>query len=81
MMKKIIAMITVVAFVMGSTFAFAGGVPREAGHGKGVPKGQEVHHSVRYRRLMRDIEKEYQQGSLTRTEYIQRKRQIKSMFK
>lgn len=80
-MKKIIAMITVVAFVMGSTAAFAGGAPYKAGYGKDAPERQQVHHSVRYRRMMRDLEREYQQGSLTRIEYIQRKRQIKSMFK
>ena len=80
-MKKIIVMVAAALFVMGSASAFAGGVPCKTGYGKGAPKGQEVHHSVRYRRLMRDLDKEYQQGSLTRTEYIRRKRQIKSMFK
>jgi hypothetical protein len=36
--------------------------------------------SVRYRRLMRDLDKDYREGSLTRTEYIQRKREINSLY-
>ncbi|MGB2662223.1 MAG: hypothetical protein WBD04_07560 [Candidatus Omnitrophota bacterium] len=36
--------------------------------------------SVRYRRLMRDLDREYREGSLTRTEYIQRKREVNSLY-
>ena len=33
----------------------------------------------RYKRIMRDLNREYQEGSLTKTEYIQRKREIDNL--
>ncbi len=37
-------------------------------------------HSLNYRTRMRDLDKEYQQGGLTKTEYIQRKREIEKLY-
>jgi len=53
-----------------------------------VEKGEEAaeearlgrdEHSARYDRMMRELEREYKEGSLTRTEYIQRLREIKAL--
>jgi len=33
-------------------------------------------HSPRYERMERDLDKEYDEGALTKTEYIQRQREI-----
>ena len=42
---------------------------------EGVP--QET--TARYKRIMRDLNREYQQGSLTKTEYIHRKKEIDNL--
>ncbi len=36
--------------------------------------------SVKYRRSLRDLDKVYNSGGLTRTQYIQRKREIKALY-
>lgn len=41
-----------------------------------TPKITSENNSVRFRTEMRNLDREYQEGSLTRTEYIQRKRLI-----
>ena len=45
------------------------------------PPHPEQENSVRYRQLLRDAEREYQEGALTRTEFIQRKRELNSLYK
>ncbi|MFQ5952042.1 MAG: hypothetical protein ACE5JK_01375 [Candidatus Omnitrophota bacterium] len=82
-MKKIIAIAVVITLIMGNMSAFAERErrARRARRDERV-KGKAEHrqqHSLRYMRMMRDLDREYQEGSLTRTEYIQRKREIKTL--
>lgn len=43
------------------------------------PDGSREGKDARYERIMRDLEREYQAGDLTETEYIQRKREIENL--
>ena len=43
--------------------------------------GDEPGMTPRHKRIMRDLNREYQAGGLTKTEYIQRKRELKALEK
>lgn len=81
----------VFCFLIAYTFSFSGGAmatpsarnaplksifnePTDSGSEEG-PQGK----SVRYEAAMRDLDREYQAGGLTKTEYIQRKREIDNL--
>ncbi|MGD2279018.1 MAG: hypothetical protein PVH45_02840 [Candidatus Omnitrophota bacterium] len=77
---KVISFILITLLIMGSVSAFAGPRrgPRYGRHyRKSAPPPKK--HSPKYRRIMRDLDRQYREGSLTRTEYIQRKREIKDL--
>lgn len=52
-----------------------GETSRDAADGSG---GRDV--SVKYRVAMRDLDRGYQTGLYTRTEYVQRKREIEALY-
>ena len=81
-MKKLIVMMVVAVLIMGSTPVFAGrGYKSQASGCFYTGAKADEPKNVRNRRMRRDLEKEYSEGSLTRTEYIQRRREIKALEK
>ena len=78
---RIISLILVALLIIGNVSAFAGPRHRARRYGRHHPKGAPPpkKHSPKYRRIMRDLDRQYREGSLTRTEYIQRKREIKDL--
>jgi hypothetical protein len=79
-MKKLIILTMVTLLFAGSTPAFAGRgcTSQEGGYFYTGTKSGEGR-DVRNRRIKRDLDKEYNEGSLTRTEYIQRLRELKAL--
>ena len=86
-MKKVI----IVCFLIAYTFSFSGAAMAKAyvsetGMKKSLdePTDSETGatwqpKSARYEAAMRDLDREYQAGGLTKTEYIQRKREIDNL--
>jgi len=80
-MRKCILLIMCLLFAAGSSFLYAQECSRDRDYdGADIYQLEpQKEHTVRFKRMMRDLEREYQEGSLTRTEYIQRKREIKAL--
>jgi len=70
-------------FLMACFLAVADISPRAyAVEDTALPEGRaEASEAVRYQRMMRDLDREYHRGQLTRTEYVQRKREIEKVYK
>ncbi len=74
MRKRAVLLLVGILTLAGAGSATAGEdtcVPNDSGEKDG---------SLVYRRMMRDLDREYQRGELTRTEYIQRKREIEKDY-
>jgi hypothetical protein len=81
-MRKAMIFLVIVGLLAGSIAAFADDtkdpfIEKETAEKE---QGEEVHHSVLYRRAMRDLDRAYTAGSLTRTEYIQKKREFQNIY-
>jgi len=48
---------------------------------EGYKEDSEPRGSLQYHREMRDLNREYEAGGLTKTEYVQRKREIEALYK
>lgn len=82
-MRKIMVFLVLAGFLAGGVAAFAADDTKDPFIEKETAmkdEGEEVHHSVQYRRAARDLDREYNAGGLTRTEYIQRKRDMEKVY-
>jgi hypothetical protein len=81
-MKKIMILTVATLLFTGNVSVFAGRgyESQESGYFYAGTKSGEGR-DVRTKRMRRDLDKEYSEGSLTKTEYIQRLRELKALNK